>query len=163
MTDQQRNLQRFDHAGLEILDPADCLRLMETVPIGRLVFTEGGLPTVRPVNFVVDGETVVFCTADGDKYRAAERGDVVAFETDSIDAGQQTGWTVTVVGRLSQLTEAETAEVSVNLPVRSLVPGGWPHFIRLTIESLRGRRVMSRHPLSEVALTVTGDGQRDVS
>jgi nitroimidazol reductase NimA-like FMN-containing flavoprotein (pyridoxamine 5'-phosphate oxidase superfamily) len=143
-TGQQRRPQRFDHAGLEILDAADCLRLMQTVTIGRLVFTEGGLPTVRPVNFVLDGETVVFCTADSDKYRAADRGDVVAFETDSIDAVLQTGWTVTVVGRLSQLTAAETTDVSVDLPVRSLVPGGWPHFIRLTIESLRGRRVMSR-------------------
>jgi uncharacterized protein len=157
MNDQQSNPQRFDHAGLEILDAADCLKLMDTVPIGRLVFTEGGLPTVRPVNFIIDGETVVFCTADGDKYRAAERGDVVAFETDSIDAGQQTGWTVTVAGHLSQLTDEETAEVSVRLPVRSLVPGGWPHFIRLTIESSRGRRVMSRPEPS------TGGGQRDVS
>jgi nitroimidazol reductase NimA-like FMN-containing flavoprotein (pyridoxamine 5'-phosphate oxidase superfamily) len=147
MNDQQlHHPQRFDHAGLEILDAAACLRLMHTVPIGRLVFTEGGLPTVRPVNFVIDGESVVFCTGDSDKYRAADRGDVVAFETDSIDAGRQTGWTVTVVGRLSHLSDLETAEVSVTLPVRSLVPGGWPHFIRLTIESLRGRRMMTRHP-----------------
>jgi hypothetical protein len=65
MKDQHRNPQRFDHAGLEILDAADCLRLMGTVPIGRLVFTEDGLPSVRPVNFTVDGETVVFCTPMG--------------------------------------------------------------------------------------------------
>jgi len=134
----------FDHAGLEILDAADCLRLMQTVPIGRLVFTEGGLPTVRPVNFTIDGETVVFYSADGDKYRAAERGDVVAFETDSIDPDQQTGWTVTVVGRLSHLSEEETAELTVDLPAHSWVPGRWPHLIRLTIESLRGRRVITR-------------------
>jgi nitroimidazol reductase NimA-like FMN-containing flavoprotein (pyridoxamine 5'-phosphate oxidase superfamily) len=144
--DQQRRPQRFDHAGLEILDAADCLRLMQTVPIGRLVFTEGGLPTVRPVNFILDGETVVFCTADSDKYRAADRGDVVAFETDSINADRQTGWTVTVVGLLSHLTDAETTEISVSLTARSLVPGGCPHFIRLTIESLRGRRVVVRSP-----------------
>ncbi|WP_405059965.1 pyridoxamine 5'-phosphate oxidase family protein [Kribbella sp. NBC_01505] len=139
--------QRIDHAGLEILDEPDCLKLMQTVPIGRLVFTEGGLPTVRPVNFTVDGETVVFCTADGDKYRAAERGDIVAFETDEIDAVSQTGWTVTVVGRLSRLTNTEISEVSLALLPRSLVPGWRPHFIRLTIESLRGRRVTAYgHP-----------------
>ncbi|TDD61478.1 pyridoxamine 5'-phosphate oxidase family protein [Kribbella antibiotica] len=135
------SVQRFDHAGLEILDESDSLKLMQTVPIGRLVFTEGGLPTVRPVNFIVDGETVVFCTADGDKYRAAERGDIVAFEIDDIDAVSQTGWTVTVVGRLSRLTNSEISEVSPALPPHSLMPGWRPHFIRLTIESLRGRRV----------------------
>lgn len=158
MNDQQHRPQRFDHAGLEILDEADCLRLMRTVPIGRLVFTEGGLPTVRPVNFALDGETVVFCTADGDKYRAAERRDVVAFETDSIDAGKQAGWTVTVVGHLSHLSEAETAEASVHLPIHSWGPGRWPHLIRLTIEWRRGRRVVTWPPPGDDART--GDGGR---
>ncbi|TDD60661.1 pyridoxamine 5'-phosphate oxidase family protein [Kribbella antibiotica] len=159
----QRSAQRFDHAGLEILDAADCLKLMQTVPIGRIVFTEGGLPTVRPVNFTIDGETVVFCTADGDKYRAAERGDIVAFETDSIDAVSQTGWTVTVVGHLSRLTDAETTDVSLDLPARSWVPGRWPHFIRLTVESLRGRRVMIWPPPGDDALLGDRNGQRDES
>ncbi|NEA33974.1 pyridoxamine 5'-phosphate oxidase family protein [Streptomyces sp. SID13031] len=160
MIDRQRQAQRFDHAGLEILDPADCLRLMQTVPIGRLVFTEGALPAVRPVNFTVDGETVVFCTADGDMYRAADRGDVVAFETDSTGAERQAGWTVTVVGRLSHLTEAETAEVSLNLSANSWTPGRWPHCIRLSLESLRGRRVLAWQPPVH-ARTEDGGGQRD--
>jgi nitroimidazol reductase NimA-like FMN-containing flavoprotein (pyridoxamine 5'-phosphate oxidase superfamily) len=137
------NVRRYDHAGLEILDEIECLRLMATVPIGRLVFTEGGLPTVRPVNFTIDGETVVFCTADGDKHRAAERGDVVAFEADSIDADRQLGWTVTVAGVLSPLTDLETTEVALALPVHPWTPGRWPLFIRLTVGSVRGRRVRS--------------------
>jgi len=68
---------RSDHSRLEVLSNADCLRLLQSVPLGRLVYTYGGLPAIRLVNFQVDDDTIVFNTGPGDKLRAAERGDVV--------------------------------------------------------------------------------------
>jgi len=93
--------RRFDHTGLQIVDDAECLQLLSSVPLGRLVFTKGGLPAVRLVNFFVDHDTVIFWTSDGDEYRAAERGDVVAFEVDDIDLDRHLDWTVTAAGHLS--------------------------------------------------------------
>src|SRR6266511_1910902 len=94
----------FGPEGLEALEPAECLRLLGTVPVGRLVFHEAGLPAVRLVNFVVDEGSVLFRTKAGQKYAAALRGDVVAFEADEYDSERHLGWTVTAVGHAWAVT-----------------------------------------------------------
>jgi nitroimidazol reductase NimA-like FMN-containing flavoprotein (pyridoxamine 5'-phosphate oxidase superfamily) len=135
--------RRFDHAGLEILDEAKCRKLLATVSLGRLVFTKGGLPAVRLVNFFVDDDTVVFATTDGDKYRAAQRGDVVAFEVDDIDHGRHLGWTVTAAGHLSVVDPEEARGLARTLPLRPWASHSDQHLIRLGIESLEGRRLLA--------------------
>lgn len=136
-------VRRFDHAGLEILEEPECRKLLGSVPVGRLVFTRGGLPAVRLVNFFLEEETLVFATADGDKLRAAERGDVVAFEVDEVDADRHLGWTVTAVGHLSIIDATEADELREQLPLRPWAPHSDRHLIRLGIESLEGRRLVA--------------------
>jgi len=132
---------RFDHSGMQILDDGESLKLLSSVPIGRLVFTKGGLPAVRLVNFVLDGDTLIFSTADGDKYRAAERGDVVAFEVDEVDQDRHLGWTVTAVGHLSVIESEEAESLRHVLLLRPWAPNRNTYLIRLGIESLEGRRL----------------------
>ncbi|GAA0927512.1 pyridoxamine 5'-phosphate oxidase family protein [Kribbella koreensis] len=132
--------RRFDHSGLQILDDDESLRLLSSVQVGRLVFTRGGLPVVRLVNFALDGRSLLFATADGDKYRAAERGDVVAFEADEVDLDRHLGWTVTATGHLSAV---DSDELPDNPPVRPWAPDRERHLIRLTIELLEGRRLLA--------------------
>src|SRR5690348_14598612 len=93
-----------DRSRLRIVDTAECLRLLGSVPLGRLVYTYAGLPAIRLVNFVLDDDTIVFSTGKGGKFRAAERGDVVAFEADDVDLERHNGWTVTAIGHLSVVT-----------------------------------------------------------
>jgi hypothetical protein len=135
--------RRFDHTGLQILGDADCLKLLSSVPIGRLVFTRGGLPVVRLVNFVVDEDTLIFATADGDKYRAAERGDVVAFEVDAVDVDRHLGWTVTAAGHLSVVDTEEAESLRHALPLRPWAPRHDTYLIRLGIETLEGRQLLA--------------------
>ncbi|TWD72009.1 pyridoxamine 5'-phosphate oxidase-like protein [Kribbella amoyensis] len=135
-------VRTFDPAGLEILDPPECLRLLMTVPVGRLVFSKGGLPAVRVVNFLLDGDTIVIATGPGDKYRAAVRGDVVGFEVDELDADRHLGWTVTVIGHLSVVPADEAAVLDRSLPLRSWAPQLDHHLIRLGAESVTGRRLV---------------------
>ncbi|GAA3592246.1 pyridoxamine 5'-phosphate oxidase family protein [Kribbella ginsengisoli] len=132
--------RRFDHSGLQILDDDESLRLLSSVQVGRLVFTRGGLPVVRLVNFALDGRSLLFATADGDKYRAAERGDVVAFEADEVDLDRHLGWTVTATGHLSAVDSDELPDIP---PVRPWAPDRERHLIRLTIELLEGRRLLA--------------------
>jgi nitroimidazol reductase NimA-like FMN-containing flavoprotein (pyridoxamine 5'-phosphate oxidase superfamily) len=132
----------FDQSRLEIVNRAECLRLLQSVPIGRLVYTDGGLPAVRLVSFLLDGDTIVFSSGSGDKLRAAERGDVVAFEADEVDLERHTGWTVTAIGHLSVVTAEETAELRRTLPVRSWLPMDDPQLVRLGVESVHGRRLV---------------------
>ena len=57
----------IDHAGLEVLPFDSCLRLLAAVSVGRVGFVADGEVVVLPVNFVVDGQYVVFRTASGSK------------------------------------------------------------------------------------------------
>ncbi|MCA1836649.1 MAG: pyridoxamine 5'-phosphate oxidase family protein, partial [Actinobacteria bacterium] len=34
---------------------AECLRLLRTGSVGRIVFTEQALPAIQPVNFTIEG------------------------------------------------------------------------------------------------------------
>ncbi|MEU4605419.1 pyridoxamine 5'-phosphate oxidase family protein [Kribbella sp. NPDC023972] len=137
-----KTLDRLDTSGLEILTRAECLHLLGSVPLGRLVYTAGGLPVVRLVNFAVDGDTLVFASADGEKLRAAERGDIVAFEADTVDLERQLGWTVTSVGHLSVVPADEAEQLARQIRLRSWAPLPSPRLIRLGIESVTGRRLL---------------------
>jgi uncharacterized protein len=132
---------RYDRSRLAILSQAECLRLLHSVPLGRLVYTNGGLPAVRLVNYLLDEDTIVFSTGQGDKFLAAERGDVVAFEADEVDLDRHTGWTVTAIGHLSVVTDDEAAELRRTLPVHSWLPIEDPRLVRVGVESVHGRRL----------------------
>ena len=132
----------FDHSHLEIVSNADCLQMLRSVPLGRLVYTYGGLPAVRLVNFLVDDDTIVFSSGPGDKLRAAERGDVVAFEADDVNLERHVGWTVTAIGHLSVVSTDEAAALRRTLPLHSWMPMDDPHLVRLGIESIHGRRLV---------------------
>lgn len=134
--------QQFDHSQLEVLSAAACLRLLRSVPLGRLVYTFGGLPAIRLVNFALDDDTIVFTTGSGEKFLAAERGDVVAFEADDVDSELHTGWTVTAIGHLSVVSADEDAELRRTVPIHSWLPMDGPRLVRLGIESLQGRRLL---------------------
>jgi nitroimidazol reductase NimA-like FMN-containing flavoprotein (pyridoxamine 5'-phosphate oxidase superfamily) len=123
----------------EDLDEAECRRLLATAPIGRLGFTEGALPMIVPVHFVVRGDDVVICTLDGPKVRSAGRNDVVAFEVDSYDPDTREGWGVVVVGVTRLITdEADLA----GLDALGFAP--WSrqqgrHYFAVRMDSVRGR------------------------
>ena len=82
---------------LVTLDPEACRTLLATHHFGRLGVTIGHQPMVFPVNYALDGESIVFRIDEGSKLRGAV-GRRVAFEIDGIDQFSHTGWSVIVVG-----------------------------------------------------------------
>jgi hypothetical protein len=134
-----------DSVSLEQLPQEECLRLMGTVPVGRIVYTRQALPAVELVNFaLIDGDIVVRTHAEG-KLAAATRGAVVAFEADSVEPGQHTGWSVTVVGQAQAVTDiADIRRLDREAPP-SWATGEHDHFIRIAPVIVTGRRVGS-HP-----------------
>ena len=129
-----------DHAGLEALPLEVCLRLLESVPVGRVSFCTDGEVVTLPVNHVVDGQDVVFRTDRGSKLSAADRRDHVAFEADDYDPRTRTGWSVLVKGRAEVVRE--DAEIQ-RLSRLGLYP--WvtavdrPYWIRIRPISVTGR------------------------
>jgi nitroimidazol reductase NimA-like FMN-containing flavoprotein (pyridoxamine 5'-phosphate oxidase superfamily) len=134
-----------DHAGLEILPFEVCLRLLASVPIGRVGFFADGEVVILPVNHVVDGQDLVFRTARGAKLSAAEGQDLVAFEADEYDEQTKSGWSVLVTGRAEVVYEEADVQ---RLSRRGLHP--WvsavqdPFWIRIRATSVSGRQTPRR-------------------
>ncbi len=119
----------------------ECLRLMASVPIGRIVYTRRAMPAVEPVNFALDRGGIVIRTHPGGKLAAAISHAVVAFEADEFDFATHTGWSVTVVGTAQEVTDrAEIARLQ-NIGLASWVPGTHRHFVRIKPGIITGRRL----------------------
>lgn len=84
--------------GGEVIAEADCWTLLSEVGFGRLAVVAGGRPDIFPVNFEVDGTSILLRTNMGRKLLAALT-EEVAFEVDGIDPVARTGWSVVVHGR----------------------------------------------------------------
>jgi nitroimidazol reductase NimA-like FMN-containing flavoprotein (pyridoxamine 5'-phosphate oxidase superfamily) len=110
-----------------------------STPIGRIAFSVDALPAVVPVNFLLDGDHIVFRTAPGSKLDAAVRDAVVAFEIDQIDLKSRTGWSVLVVGRCSHETDPAVVERLRDLALESWMPDDRCHFVRIRCEQITGR------------------------
>lgn len=135
-----------DSAGLSRLSREQCYALLRTVPIGRIVFTEAALPAIQPVNFVVDGDDVVIRTGVGSKLAAAARSAVVAFEVDDFDAETMTGWSVVLIGRAAAVSDATELRRLHELSLTPWALGSRPHYIRVSPEIVRGRRIPAGVP-----------------
>lgn len=126
---------------LEVLDREQCLDLLDTVRVGRLVFTEDALPAVQPVNFRLHRGDVVIRVAGGAKLTAATGNAVVAFEADELDPDLRAGWSVTVVGHADLITDVtELVELSGTF-LQPWVDGRRDHFVRIRTEKVTGRRL----------------------
>jgi nitroimidazol reductase NimA-like FMN-containing flavoprotein (pyridoxamine 5'-phosphate oxidase superfamily) len=136
----------FDSGGLEILGDDECLALLETAPVGRIVFTDQALPAVQPVNYALDGEDVIIRTSPGSKLSAALRRAIVAFEVDDYDAETRTGWSVVLVGRARRVEDPAELDRLRLLDLWPWVPGGRDEFIRISPRLRSGRRIL-RSPL----------------
>jgi nitroimidazol reductase NimA-like FMN-containing flavoprotein (pyridoxamine 5'-phosphate oxidase superfamily) len=134
-----------DRAGLEILHLGDCFGLLESVPVGRIGFVAGGEVVILPVNFLVDGQDVVFRTAVGSKLSAVEVGHYVGFEADSYDAAAETGWSVVVNG-LAELVDSDEEEARLDaLGLSSWVANDLERvWVRIRPLSISGRRIAGK-------------------
>ena len=135
-----------DSAGLERLSRDECYRLLPTEPIGRIVFTEGALPAIQPVNFALDGDDIVIRTSAGSKLAAAARSAIVAFEVDDYDAESMTGWSVVVVGRAEPVRGEGDLRRAESLPLTPWARGDRSSFIRITPEMVRRCRNVASMP-----------------
>jgi nitroimidazol reductase NimA-like FMN-containing flavoprotein (pyridoxamine 5'-phosphate oxidase superfamily) len=61
---------------LWVLQESESRSLLTTAPIGRLAFTEGALPAIQPVRFVVVDHQIIIPTRMGSKVATASRGAV---------------------------------------------------------------------------------------
>ncbi len=97
------------------VDRAEALRLLATVSLGRIVFTQHALPAVRPVNHLVEGEDIIIRIHEGGALASLAApadvpGVVVAYEADAIDPDTHLGWSVVVTGYARSVLDAEETD-----------------------------------------------------
>ena len=84
------------------LSDTQCWDLLQSNAFARLALSVGNQPEIFPINYVVQGSTLVFRTAQGTKLAALTINESVALEIDGHD--DTGGWSVIVKG------DAHTAE-----------------------------------------------------
>ena len=128
------------------LGEAECRELLATGGVGRLVFTSRYGPTALPVNYKIDGESIVLGTwdpvSDEDLRTGIADADFqVAVEADQIDPQAREGWVVLARGAAHHLdTEAERAPV-IGAGLEPWIEEVPAHYIRVTPTAIFGVRV----------------------
>ena len=140
------NAKRESAVRVEELDTAECWRLLATASLGRLaVDGHDGRPDLFPVNFVVHSGNLFVRSAPGSKLRSIAKHPAVAFEVD----GETTRyhWSVVVRAVAHRMDTDADIEASGILDLVSSSPTSKDNFIRLTPDTITGRRFPKRlHP-----------------
>jgi hypothetical protein len=132
----------------EELSRGECLALLPRAGFGRLVHTDGALPAVLPVNFLLDAAGIVIRTAPTGSLARSVDGTIVALQADEVDPERHAGWSVTVVGRARVVREpVELARLSA-LPLRPWVAGDRSALVVVELGMLTGRRIGGAEPAS---------------
>jgi uncharacterized protein len=139
MTDARTFLSEGD--AFDSLTEAECRNLLATRTFGRVGVTSGGLPVILPVRYLYADDAITFRTGRGTKLRAAESGDVLAFEVDTYDSETSEGWSVLVLGRATVLSTDHDHDDLPTLDA-TRAEDRRNHYVRLHCELLTGRRLV---------------------
>jgi hypothetical protein len=112
------------------------MRLLGSVALGRVVFTQKAMPAIRPVNHLVEAGAVIIRTHLGAAVLTTI-GEVVAYEADSIDPHTHLGWSVVVVGRARVVTNPEDVARHERM-LRPWVSTEMDHVIRIEPQIVTG-------------------------
>ncbi len=123
----------------QVLTEAQCLTLLAGESIGRVVYSDGVLPTAFPVNYQLLNKTIVFRTKSDARVLTTGNGLYVSFEIDRFDDQARIGWSVLVTGRCRPLHPdvAGTGLDTWASTHRSLLIG-------ISIDVISGRRLEAR-------------------
>ena len=89
---------------MRTLSTADALSLLGSVSLGRIAFTQRAIPAIWPVNHALDGADVIIRGPAGAAILST-RGQVVAYQVDTLTPGTEVGWWVVVTGRAAVLDD----------------------------------------------------------
>jgi nitroimidazol reductase NimA-like FMN-containing flavoprotein (pyridoxamine 5'-phosphate oxidase superfamily) len=118
------------------LEAEECWELLEGEEFGRLAYRLVDEVHIVPINYVVDGRSVLFRTASGNKLLAAALHSDVALEIDWHD--EAAAWSVVARGHLQQLEEDQQHRVD-DLPLRPWVPTLKYDVVELVPQTVTGR------------------------
>lgn len=132
---------------VDVLDEADCLRLIAGGSVGRIGYSSRFGPTILPVNYQLSEGTIVFRTGVHSSLEEDLRTGIadaeykVAFEIDQIEADTQEGWSVLIQGSAHFVESDPELAAVTGLAVRPWVGGPKEQFLRVVPTRTTGRRI----------------------
>ena len=129
-------------ATLSPVPEVECWQLLASSEVGRVGLLVRGRPEVLPVNYILDGENVVFRSAEGTVLDQAAS-TVVAFEVDRVDEATHASWSVLVQGVAEDISDAIDAnsERIRRLSLVTWAPGTRHRWLRIQPDKVTGRRL----------------------
>ena len=117
-------------------------RLLDSVSLGRVVFTVAGVPAIRPVNHLIDDETIVIRSHLGASIVShAEDGAVACYEADELHPVRHTGWSVIATGMVRLVRDRDAIARCQRL-LEPWVDRQMDYVITITPETITGIRLV---------------------
>jgi uncharacterized protein len=133
----------YDDEIITELTTQECWEALRGAELGRLAYRIGEDVNIAPVNYAVDGETLLFMTAEGSKLLGVVMNAGVAFEIDRIDG--ELAHSVVVRGR-ARLLEEDEAHRAENVALRPWIDTLKYNVVEIVPEGLTGRRFRLNEP-----------------
>ena len=132
---------------VEVLDKAECLRLISSGGLGRLAYTSQNGPAVLPVSYKVSDGSIVFGTpldspTDEDLRTGIQGADYkVSFEIDEVDPDAHEGWFVFIQGPAHHVDSDDDRASAFAAGVQRSAGNTPDHVVRITPTLITGRRL----------------------
>lgn len=123
---------------VEVLSEEECWELLRANPFGRIATSAGGVVDIFPVNYYVDGSSILFRTAPGDKLVELTVNNNVTFELDGYTTEE--AWSVIAKGQATALDRDSEIEAAEALPLTSWLPTLKTTYVRIMPHNVTGRR-----------------------
>ncbi|AXB44539.1 pyridoxamine 5'-phosphate oxidase family protein [Amycolatopsis albispora] len=129
----------------ESLSHGECLRLLGRAGVGRVVYTKHAMPAIDLVAYTMREGAVIIRSPGDSELPAAVRNAVVAFQADRLSADLADGWTVSVVGHATEISDRTEVTELAALPELSAPPpwatSGADRFLKITVKLASGTRM----------------------
>lgn len=125
------------------LTRSECWQLLGGVSLGRIVFTRHAMPAIRPVNHLVDDQTIIIRSHLGAAivaHTGTADGVVVCYEADDIDPVRHTGWSVIATG-MARLVRDPAAIARYQKLLESWAAGQMDYVIAIRPQTMTGLRL----------------------
>ncbi len=124
-------------APVSILSDTKCWDLLRSNAFARLALSVGNQPEIFPINYVVQGGTLLFRTSQGTKLAALTINESIALEIDGYD--DLGGWSVVVKGNAHAADWGDDYNEADVAGLRPWVATHKPVFVRVQPSQITGR------------------------
>jgi nitroimidazol reductase NimA-like FMN-containing flavoprotein (pyridoxamine 5'-phosphate oxidase superfamily) len=112
---------------------------------GRLGVSEGDVPGIYPVDYVIRDRAILFRTAEGEKLRRIRNNELVVFEVDG--EIERSAWSVVVTGIARELVHHDEVPDDAAASLPPWAPTEPYAFVRIEPTAIRGRQWEPPHAI----------------